>query len=129
ASYTGILTPDGTTIIAPVRRSVPIGQRPPPCQIPPGPLPTPGVSGPPALEEFSVTTGQATSIIDTRQPDGITLNGTIYWTNSSGSVLVVEGTTGSFQRMHELEGIFSGGRFFPLPGFEGSPPLVVQMEF
>jgi hypothetical protein len=138
AGYSGHVTGDGTTIIAPVRQSVPIGQTPPPCNQPSGPLPTPN-SGPPALEEFSVTTGRATSVIYTSLADGITLDSTIYWSNSSGSVLVMEDTTRQGRNLRQVVGIFSGGSFLPIPGASGgwilgippraSPPTIVQMAF
>jgi hypothetical protein len=115
ALYAGYLTPDGTTIIAPVGPSVPVGQDPPSCRTPSGPQPTAG-AGPPALEGFSLRTGQAISIISTRLPHGITLDSTIWWTNSSGRVLVMEGVTGDLM---EVEGVFSGGEFFSIPGTSG----------
>jgi hypothetical protein len=118
AEYNGYLTPDGTTVIAPVRQSVPVGQDPPSCQTP-GPFPTPS-GGPAALEGFSVKTGQATSIIYTSLPHGITLDSTIWWSNSSGSVLVLEGHTGTVKNARQVEGVFSGGVFFPIPGTSGA---------
>jgi hypothetical protein len=110
-------TPDGTTIIAPVQHSVPIGQRPPSCQTSPAPLPTPGAGGRPALEEFSTVTGEATGIIDTVAP--------IWWSNSSGSVLAVDG---SWVAGNSGAGILSGGKFFSFPG-AGSPPLTYAFAF
>lgn len=139
------LTPDGTTIIATVLQSVPIGQRPPACgATPAGSRPAPSARPPtspvpPTLEGFSVTTGRARSIIGASLPDGMTLNGTIYWTNSSGSVLVVEGTTGTSRSSQQVEAILSGGRLFPIPGASGGTniavpgalnrPTIVQMTF
>jgi WD40 repeat protein len=118
--YDGYLTPDGTTIIAPLNGSVPIGQGLT-CRLPLPPLPKSSTG--PTLEEFSVTTGRATRIIDATLPDGIKLDSTIYWTNSSGSVLVVEGNTGSSTQPVKVEGVLSGDEFTPLPGATSPPPV------
>jgi hypothetical protein len=114
-SYTGYLTPDGTKIIAPVQQIVPIGQRLP-CNG--GPAPTPGP--PAALEEFSATTAQAAGISGTRLSDGTVIWGSIYWSNSSGSVLIVNSKHGADPQQPFTTGVLSNGQFTPIPGTAGN---------
>jgi hypothetical protein len=124
ADYYGYLTPDGTKIISPVRRAIPVGQTVPSCSQPAQPSvaqPTPGPT-PPAtveLEEFSATTGQALRVIYTSQAHGALADSDVFWSNASGSVLVLEGLTAHPSRQW-IFGVLSGGTFTPLPGSSGS---------
>jgi hypothetical protein len=123
------LTPDATKIIALVGRPIPVGQTLPSCSA----TPHPGVARPtqgspefsaPELEEFSVTTGQAVSILDTSRSRGARTDPGVYWISPSGSVVVVYGTLkpGSSPWVF---GIVSGSRFTPIPG-SSSPPVLPQ---
>jgi hypothetical protein len=138
ATYGGItdtayLTPDGTTIISPVPRPIPIGQRPPSCTSQSGgglPLITQSGGLPltmPELEEFSATTGRATSILYTSRSHGAE-PGDVYWSNASGSVLVVQGKLRPGLKSPRVFGILSGSTFIPIPG-SSSPPLIPQLAF
>ena len=124
ADYYGYLTADGTKIISPVRRAIPIGQTVPACGRPAQPSvaqPTPGPT-PPAtveLEEFSATTGRAVRVIYTSQAHGALADSDVFWSNASGSVLVLEGLTAHPSRQWVF-GVLSGGTFTPLPVSSGS---------
>jgi len=114
-SYTGYLTPDGTRIIAPVPQIVPIGQR---LSCPGGPAASRGL--PAALEQFSATTGQAAGIIGTRLPNGTEIWGSIYWSNSSGSILIVNSKPSASPRQPFTAGVLSKGQFTVIPGTTGA---------
>jgi hypothetical protein len=123
----GYLTPDGATIISVVPQPIPIGQRPPSCSHMPGGGPPPTM---PELEEFSATTGQATRVLYTSRSHGA-LAGDVYWSNASGSVLIVEGklTAGPESVMGPwVFGILRGSTFTPIPGAV-SPPLTLVLAF
>jgi hypothetical protein len=122
-SGTAYLTPDGTTIISPVPRPIPIGQRPPSCTSPSGGLPLTM----PEFEEFSAATGRATSILYTSRSHGAEA-GDVYWSNASGSVLVVQGKLRPGLKSPRVFGILSGSTFTPIPG-SSSPPLIPQLAF
>ncbi len=133
AGYEGYLTPDGTKIITPVLRPVPVGETPPSCDQAPAPSvaqPTPGVT-PPAtveLEEFSATTGQAVGVIYTSQSHGALADSDVFWSNPSGSVLVVEGKTAHSPSRQWVFGVLTGTTFTPIPG-TSSPPLIPMVAF
>jgi hypothetical protein len=116
-----------------VLHPIPVGQTPPSCSGPPQPSvaqPTPGPT-PPAtveLEEFSATTGQAVSVIYASQLHGAQADSDVYWSNPSGSVLVVEGKAAGSSRAQWVFGILSGSTFTPIPG-SSSPPLIPQLAF
>jgi len=111
-SYTGtdtaFLTPDGTTLISSVPQPIPVGQRPPAC----------GSRGlratMPELEEFSASTGQATSVLYASHSDNAVSD--VYWSNASGSVLVVFAQTGSSFPSRGVFGILTASTFTPIPG-------------
>jgi hypothetical protein len=133
ADYEGYLTPDGTKIITPVLHTIPVGQTPPACDTAAQPSvaqPTPGVT--PAatveLEEFSATTGQAVGVIYTSQSHGALADSDVYWSNPSGSVLVVEGKAAHSSRSQSVFGVLSGSRFTPIPG-TSIPPLIPFVTF
>jgi len=132
ADYYGYLTSDGTKIISPVLRAITVGQTVPSCNEPQQPgtsQPTPGPT-PPAtveLEEFSARTGQAVRVIYTSQAYGALADSDVYWSNASGSVLVLEGTTAHPSRQWAF-GVLSGGTFTPLPGYSSSP-LIPMLAF
>jgi hypothetical protein len=125
---TAFLTPDGTTIISPVPQPIPVGQRPPACANTRGLRATM-----PELEEFSASTGQATSVLYASHWHGAE-ESEVYWSNPSGSVLVVQAaarpevngvyglypSTGGF-------GILIGSTFTPIKG--ASSPPVAQIAF
>jgi hypothetical protein len=133
ADYEGYLTPDGTKIITPVLRPVPVGETPPSCDQAPAPSvaqPTPGVT-PPAtveLEEFSATTGQAVGVIYTSQAHGALADSAVFWSNPSGSVLVVQGKTAHSPSRQSVFGVLIGTTFTPIPG-TSSPPLIPMVAF
>jgi hypothetical protein len=118
SGYTGtntaFLTADGTTFISSVPQPIPAGQRPPTCTsrgLPPTK---------PELEEFSVSTGQATSVLyPSHSHDAVS---DVYWSNASGSVLVVEASLKSGLNPPRVFGILTGSTFTPIPG-SSSPPL------
>jgi hypothetical protein len=133
ADYEGYLTPDGTKIITPVLHPIPVGQTPPSCNQAPRPSvaqPTPGVTPPTTveLEEFSATTGQAVGVIYTGQSHGAQADSDVYWSNPSGSVLVVEGKAAHSSRSQWVFGVLSGSTFTPIPG-SSSPPLIPLLAF
>jgi hypothetical protein len=133
STYDGYLTPDGTKIITPVLRPVPVGQTPPSCSGASQPgvaQPTPGLTPPPTaeLEEFSATTGQAVSVIYTSQSHGAAADSDVYWSNPSGSVLVVRGKLRPGPKSPWVFGVLSGGKFTPIPG-ASNPPLIPQLAF
>jgi hypothetical protein len=126
---TAFLTPDGTTIISRVPQPIPVGQRPAACSTSsPGLRPTM-----PELEEFSVSTGQATSVLYASHSHGTEMSD-VYWSNPSGSVLVVEA-----QDRPEIKGVYglypspgvfgilTGSTFTPIRG--SSSPPVEQLAF
>jgi hypothetical protein len=114
---TAFLTPDGATLISSVPQPIPVGQRPPACRSR-GLRPTM-----PELEEFSVSTGQATSVLyPSHTHDAV--NDEPYWSNPSGSVLVVYATTRPKFPQRGVLGILTGSTFTPIPG-SSSPPLVL----
>jgi hypothetical protein len=133
ATYNGYLTPDGTKIVVPVLHPVPVGQTPPSCSgaAQPGTAqPTPGVT-PPAtveLEEFSATTGQAVSIVYASRSHGAQPDSDVYWSNPSGSVLVVEGKAARGSTSQWYFGALSASTFTPIPG-SLAPPLIPQLAF
>lgn len=130
ADYYGYLTPGGKAIISPVLRAIPVGQAVPSCSQPARPgvsQPTPGPTLPPTveLEEFSATTGQPVRVIYTSQAHGALADSDVYWSNASGSVLVVEGGLPHNARPQSVFGVLSGGTFTPLPESSGSSPIPV----
>jgi hypothetical protein len=102
------LTPDGTTFITGVPQPIPVGQRPPACR-------SRGlVITRPELEEFSVRTGRATSVLyASTNHSHFAAVSPVYWSNPSGSVLVVYAQTRGF---HGTYGILTGSTFTPIPG-------------
>jgi hypothetical protein len=107
------LTPDGTTFISGVPQPIPVGQRPPACTSR-GLLPTM-----PGLEEFSVSTGRATSVLyASASPSHRVVDPVInvYWSNPSGSVLVVYAQTQPKFPSQGTYGILTGSTFTPIPG-------------
>jgi hypothetical protein len=134
SAYDGYLTPDGTKIITPVAQPIPVGETPPSCNEAPQPSvaqPTPvgpGVPAAAALEEFSATTGQAVSVIDTSRSHGAGADSEIFWSNPSGSVLIVRGKLRPGPKSPWVFGVLSGGEFIPIPGAT-SPPLILQVAF
>jgi hypothetical protein len=122
-SNTAYLTPDGTTIISTVPQPTPTGQRPPACtQTSPS---RPATM--PELEEFSVRTGRATSVLYASGSHGAEASD-VYWSNPSGSVLVVESKLKPGLKSPSVFGILSGGTFTPIRG-SSSPPLIPQLAF
>jgi hypothetical protein len=116
------LTPDGATLISIVPQPIPVGQRPPACNSR-GLRPTMQ-----ELEEFSVSTGQATSVLyPSHSHDAV--NTDVYWSNPSGSVLVVYATTRSKIPERGVFGILTGSTFTPIPGSSGPPPPVGLLAF
>jgi hypothetical protein len=134
AAYAGYLTPDGTKIIAPVVPPIPVGQTPPSCGGPPDNAlimsPTPPEPLPPreVLEEFSATTGHPVSIIGASQPQGAVAASNVYWSNPSGSMLVVLGKLRHSLKSPWVLGILSRSTFTPIPG-SSSPPLTPKLAF
>jgi hypothetical protein len=117
---TAFLTPDGATLISSVPQPIPVGQRPPAC----GSRGLPATS--PELEEFSVRTGQATSVLyPSHSHDAVSSD--VYWSNPSGSVLVVYATTRSESPQRGVFGILTGSTFTPIRG--ASSPPVFQVAF
>jgi hypothetical protein len=121
------LTPDGTKIIIPLARPIPVGQTLPPCTGTPHPggaQPTPGGRPPkPQFEEFSATTGRAVSLIDASQSHEPYGGSGVYWSDPSGGVLVVFGRPKSGAKTPWGFGILSGSVYTPIPG-SSSPPIV-----
>ena len=133
SAYYGYLTIDGTKIVTPVARPIPVGQALPSCNAtaqPGGAVPSPQAIPPAtaALEEFSAATGQAVSIIDTSRSHGAEADTDVFWSNPSGSVLVVLGSIRSDPKAPRVVGVLSGGEFTPFPG-ASSPPLIPQLAF
>lgn len=118
---TAFLTPDGGTLISSVPQPIPVRQRPPACRkSSPGLAPTM-----PELEEFSVSTGQATGVLyASHSHDAVS---DVYWSNPSGSVLVVYATTRPKFPSRGVFGILTGSTFTQIPG-SSNPPLV-QLAF
>jgi hypothetical protein len=114
-SDTAFLTPDGSTFISSVPQPIPVGQRPPSCT-------SRGLApAMPELEEFSVSTGQATSVLyASHAHDAV---GAVYWSNPSGSVLVVFAQTRPGLVSQGDFGILAGNTFTRIPG-SSIPPLV-----
>jgi hypothetical protein len=113
ASYAGYLTPDGSTIISSVLTAVPAGQRP---VCPGAVIPTPS-AGSPAMprsvfEEFSAATGKAIRAVPSDPSRAVA--GNIWWSNASGSALVVNAS--ARPGGPDDFGVLSGGRFTPIPG-------------
>jgi hypothetical protein len=109
--WDGVLTPEGTKIVAAVYKVRFL----------------PGASRifTSAFEEFSAATGRRIRILDKVSTEAIGQNA-LEWTNSSGSVLVVDGPTrqgGKFRY-----GVLSGSRFITLPK---APPVtgIVDLAF
>jgi hypothetical protein len=88
----GVLTPDGKTIVAPLWK---------PSAAPPG-------EG--EFQEYSAATGAPVKVLD-RTPY---IPDMVFWTNSSGSVLVVRDQAKSGGRA--IIGVVCGRQFVPLPG-------------
>ncbi len=115
AGYGPDLTADGQQVIVPVNVPVQVGQRPPRCAT----AAALNVRGSrPAIEEFSVSTGRATAILGqfswgNRQTLAEQEN--LYWSNPSGSVLIVAGPDGPGKDAALWLGVLSHGRFTPLP--------------
>jgi hypothetical protein len=118
---TAFLTPDGTTVISGVPQPIPVGQRPPAC-------PTSRALPPtrPELEEFSVSTGQATSVLYASGSHGGAMSD-VFWSNPSGSALVVERELKLTLNAPWVFGILTGSTFTPIPG--ASSPPVVELAF
>jgi hypothetical protein len=115
------LTPDGKTFISGVAQPIPVGERPPACTSR-GLLPTM-----PELEEFSVSTGRATSVLyASASPSHRVINpvGEVYWSNPSGSVLVVAPARRTWQGTY---GILTGSTFTPIP--RASYPQLFDIAF
>jgi hypothetical protein len=67
-----------------------------------------------------VSTGQATSVLyPSHSHDAVS---DVYWSNASGSVLVVEASLKSGLNPPRVFGILTGSTFTPIPG-SSSPPL------
>jgi hypothetical protein len=115
------LTPDGATLISGVPQPIPVGQRPPACRSR-GLRPTM-----PVFEEFSVSTGQATSVLYPSYSHHAVSD--VYWSNPSGSVLVVYATTRSKIPERGVFGILTGSTFTPIPGSSTPPPPVQLLAF
>ena len=111
--YFGYITPDGTKIIAPLARPIKPGQRPPACHETP---PTTGqgqVST--KLEEFSAATGRAIRVVY-RSPSPTSIaTFDVFWSNASGSVLVLDAPAKPGFHSPGVLGVLSGGKFTPIP--------------
>jgi hypothetical protein len=118
-AYFGHLTPDGTKVILPLAEPIPPGQRPHVCT----PAFIPGYHpGSPVLEEFSATTGKAIGVIYTspspfpRNLSAPFVGGySVFWSNDSGSVLVVDIPVQRGRQTPNTLGVLSEGRFVPIP--------------
>jgi hypothetical protein len=105
---TAFLTPDGTTFISSVPQPIPVGQLPPSCT-------SRGLRATmPELEEFSASTGQATSLLYASHSHNAVSD--VYWSNPSGSVLVVYAQTRPTFPSRGVFGILTGSTFTPIPG-------------
>jgi hypothetical protein len=116
AYYGQYLTSDGKQVIVPVYSPVKIGRRPAKCAT--AAAGNGVLKSRPAIEEFSVSTGRATAILGqfswgNRQT--LLEQETLYWSNPSGSVLVVLGPAGPGPDAGQTLGVLSHGRFTPLP--------------
>ncbi len=120
--YSGYLTPDGTKIIVPVTEPVKPGQHLRACV---GSQESePSSLTPPKLEEFSATTGKAISVIYTSDSRSSVPNYDVFWSNASGSVLVLDGPAGPGRagpakpgpRSKSVFGVLRGTTFTPIPG-------------
>lgn len=116
ADYGQYLTGDGKQVIVPVYTPVKIGQRPAKCAT--AAAGNGVLKSRPAIEEFSVSTGRATAVLGqfswgNRQKLAEQEN--LYWSNPSGSVLVVQGPVGPGKDAARTLGVLSDGRFTPLP--------------
>jgi hypothetical protein len=79
----------------------------------------------PELEEFSASTGQATSVLyASHSHDAVS---DVYWSNPSGSVLVVYAQTGPKLSSRGVFGILTGSSFTPIPG--ASNPPIEELAF
>ena len=52
----------------------------------------------------------------------------MFWSNPSGSVLVVEGKTAHSPSRQSVFGVLTGTTFTPIPG-TSSPPLIPMVAF
>jgi hypothetical protein len=87
----------------------------------------------PELDEFSMCTGQATSVLNASHSHGAEMSD-ICWSNPSDSVLVVDAQDRpEINRVYGLYpspgvfGILTGSTFTPIPG--SSSPPVEQLAF
>jgi hypothetical protein len=119
---TAFLTPDGATLISGVPQPIPVGQRPPAC----GSRSLRATM--PELEEFSVSTGQATSVLYPSHSHHAVISD-VYWSNPSGSVLVVYAITRSEIPERAVFGILTGSTFTPIPGSSSPPPPTELLAF
>jgi len=127
--YQGHLTPDGKAIIMPLAEPVAPGQRPQSCS---SASPVGGSAVLPVLEEFSATTGRAIGVVYTSStPVGglvpVVTGYSVFWSNSSGSVLVVDVPRQAGGRAVETLGVLSGGGFVPIPG--APKPFSYELAF
>jgi hypothetical protein len=127
--FYGYLTLDGTKIIAPVARPIPVGRGLPSCSDTPhsgGAGVMPPLPATAAFEEFSATTGQAVSVIHPRH--AVDAEGQVNWSSPSGSVLVVVGQLKPGPKSPWVFGILAGSRFIFLPG-SLSARLTLELAF
>jgi hypothetical protein len=97
-TWDAIISPDGQTIIAPEWRSLRPGM--------------PGIGA--EFQEFSAATGRLTGVLwPAHSPDE-----TVLWSNSDGSVLLVEAQppSGKDSATKTVFCVLSGDQFIPLPG-------------
>lgn len=117
--YFGHLTPDGTKVILPLSGPIQPGQRPRVCS-PAYILGAQRTS--PVLEEFSASTGKAIGVVYTspwpfpRVLSAPFIGGySVFWSNASGSVLVVDIPLRPSQQPPDTLGVLSGGSFVTIP--------------
>ena len=121
-AYAGYLAPDGRTVVIPVPTVVSVGQR---LQCPRVSVPTYSAPAGSVLERFSATTGRALGVVATPASDAVV--GDIWWSNPSGSVLVVNASArrGGADRF----GVLSRGKFTPIPGAPSMGPAPDMLAF
>jgi hypothetical protein len=112
-SYFGFVTPDGTKIIAPLTKPIKAGQRPPACKQKSPPPGTGQVST--KLEEFSAATGRAIGVVYKSPSPASTASYVVFWSNASGSVLVLDAPTKPGRNSPGVLGVLSGRKFTPIP--------------
>jgi hypothetical protein len=107
----GILAPDGTTVVAPMERT----------------LRRVDVTGE-EFGEFSASTGKQVRVLWAEQLPSRPFSVPYYsvlWTNSSGSVLIVAAPAASGKKgaSQSVYGVLRGHRFTPIPGLRGAATL------